>query len=234
MNKRLDIILPGKIGDIVICLPIAKYLSDKGFDIHWALWPGILPHFNKGHFPYVTFREIPWNDHSINNTIKYCKSKGYDILDLSFTSMGSWNNNNTKKFRSQTKYSFDEFRYNLANVPFDEKWKLDIKRDGKREVDLFNSLITQKYACINLQGSDTRRDIPLDNRDNLQIIHVSGLTDCIFDWLLILERAEFLVCIDSAIANIVEQLNMKNKKWFALRSNNQCTPILQNEWSIIK
>jgi hypothetical protein len=56
------------------------------------------------------------------------------------------------------------------------------------------------------------------------------MTDNIFDWLLILEKANLLILIDSCFANLVEQLNMPNTKIFGFRSEIAFTPVLKNRW----
>jgi hypothetical protein len=59
-------------------------------------------------------------------------------------------------------------------------------------------------------------------------------TDSIFNWLTILERAESIVCVDSVFANLVDQMNMKNDKYFIARSHVGLTPVLGQDWTWIK
>lgn len=46
-SKKLTIILSGKIGDIIICLPIAKYYYDKGYTIYWPIYDFLISNFNQ-------------------------------------------------------------------------------------------------------------------------------------------------------------------------------------------
>ena len=52
---------------------------------------------------------------------------------------------------------FDEYKYAMTGVPFQEKWKLRIKRDAEREEALFQSLeITRPYVLVHDTGSIDR------------------------------------------------------------------------------
>lgn len=232
MAKPLTIILPGKIGDIIICLPIAKHFHDMGYDVHWPIYDGLVSNFTQGHIDYVNFIPVPFLT-SIEDSFKIARKMGSEILDLSFTNHGCWDNENSKRFLSQSK-PFDEFRYELANVDFAKKWSLHINRNPIREPQLWTHVIkAEQYAVTHFEGSNFAKSVKLENRDNIQIINIQPITPCVFDWLLVLEQAKYLVLLDSCFANLVEQLNFKNKKFFITRSEPLKTPTLKNEWVII-
>ena len=151
--KKLGILLPGNIGDVIICLPIAKWYAEKGYTIIWPLYDFIFSNF-KDVTDYVTFKSIP-----IANCVDVIRKEflklNCEVLDLSFTSPYTWQNANTKEYLQQSRYSFDEFRYKLANVPFDEKWNLKLNRNYNREQQLYDQLITNsKYTVIQTKSSD--------------------------------------------------------------------------------
>jgi len=232
-SENLTIILPAKIGDIIICLPIAKYYYQQGYNVHWPVYDFLISNFIKGHINYVNFVPIRPNNPIVDSK-KYANSINSKVLDLSFSSPGSWNNENDKKFLSPKEISFDEFRYKLSRVDFDEKWNLDINRIKDREQQLFNHLVSdEKYVIYQFQGSDRRKEIKLDNRDNLKLIEVKPYTDCVFDWIYTLENAEYLVLIDSCFTNLVDQLSLSNKKFFIKRSDFTRTPKMRSEWTVI-
>ena len=35
---KIGILQPGRLGDIIICLPIAKYYADQGFEVVWPMF----------------------------------------------------------------------------------------------------------------------------------------------------------------------------------------------------
>jgi hypothetical protein len=229
--KNLCIILPGKIGDIIICLPIAKYYYDKGYKIIWPVWNYLIDNF-KEYINYVEFVPVSYLK-GVTEAKKIAIDKKCEILDLSFTNQDCWDNENTKHFLKQAK-TFDEFRYELASVNFSEKWNLVVNRKIHIEENLKKKIcIKNNYAVVHFNGSDSRREVKLNNPNNNQIIEINPCTSSIFDWITILENAEYLVMYDSCFANLIEQLNLQNKKFFLKRSEPKTTPILKNKWIII-
>jgi len=226
-EKRIGIIQPGRIGDIVICLPIAKYYYDLGYKIIWPICYNYIKHF-QDYIDYVNFVPITNNlwkciNEARNNVID-CKR-----LELAFSYPNT--PDTTLLFDSQN-IPFDELKYKIANVPFDKKWVLDINRNTDNELKLYNKLCNNnnKYIVYHCEGSGFKREIKFDNIDNFNIITLTNETNSIFDWLMILEQANKLVLVDSCIANMVEQLNISNSKYFIIRSPYKITPTLRNKW----
>lgn len=233
MSKQACILQPGNIGDVIICLPIAKHLVNRGYNVKWPLWPNIISHFTKGNIDYVDFYEAPLDDW-YHRTLSECQRDDTLIVDLSFNQPGSWGNNNSKRFASQSELSFDKLKYDLAGVDISEKWNLEISRDNEREQQLFEKLrLSNDYVVTHFQGSDIRKEVKLENLNNCDVVEIQPITDCIFDWLKVIEQAECLVLLDSAFSNLVEQLNITNKKFFIKRRDFVHTPVLRNDWTIV-
>lgn len=233
MKKKFCIIQPGHIGDVIICLPIAKKLVDEGHEVYWPLFSQFFPHFTKGNVDYVKFLEIRSPDW-YREIHESCKQKDIEPIDLVFNLPGCWHNNNTKLF-GQTNMPFDEFKYKLANVDLNEKWKLSINRIKDREEELYNRVVKdEKYVLTHFQSSDVRKEVKLESLKDRKVIEIKPLTDCVFDWLTIIERADYLVFIDSVFVNMVEQLNLNHKKiYIEKRKGVKHNPVLRNEWKII-
>jgi hypothetical protein len=233
MKKRLGIILPGKIGDIIICLPIAKYYHDMGCEIYWPIYSSIIDNFTQN-IDYVNF--LPLNMVNFNPIVdseNLLKNLKCEILDLAFTSPGSFDRKNSHNFVNQNELSFDQFRYKLANVPFENKWTLKFNRNHDREQDLYKKLVTQEYCLTHLDGSDERSNVKITNQKDHEIIEIKPISKSIFDWTYTIENAKVLVMFDSCFANLIEQINIPNRKFFIKRSEPIRTPILKNEWIII-
>jgi hypothetical protein len=241
MRKKLGIILPGKIGDIIICLPIVKHYYDLGYDIYWPIYSNIIENFLE-YIDYVNFISIPFQG-CISKSFEELKKINCEILDLSFTSPESWGNENTKKYLMQNKLSFDEFRYSLANVPFEKKWTICLNRKKHIENDLYNQLVIQnKYALIQKNSSDCsiQKNIDVSKYDG-QIIEIKSITKSVFDWLTIIEKAERLLLIESCFTNLIDQLKIKNNKQILILKNGyygdrlidnrlKGIPVLKNNW----
>lgn len=236
MKKILGILQPGRIGDIVISLPIAKYYYDKGYKIVWPIASPFIP-FLTAAVDYAQF--IPVRHNNMVDTANWhleaeniLNSFNCDkVVDLLFNmtdtnkASGEWKNSGMK---------FDEYRYKISDVPFEEKWNLQINRNEKREQALYNKIVTQeKYVVYQFIGTGFNRPIKLENNGKFQLIEIKSVTNNPFDWLKIIEGASKLILIDSLFANIVEQLNIENKKIFLLRSPDIMTPTLKNKWEIL-
>jgi hypothetical protein len=232
--KKLGILLPGRIGDIIICLPIAKYYHDQGYDIHWPVYDFLIDNF-KDNIDYVSF--YPLNTQNLNpieDSEKIFIEKGCVMLDLSFTSPGTWHRKNTHQFVSQNSLSFDEFRYKLARVPFEEKWNLKFNRIKEREIALYNQLVQNpNYCVVQLEVSDGVCPHQIEYPKDYQLIEIKPFSKSVFDWMYVLENAKVLAMYDSCFANLIEQTNLKNKKIFFKRTGPLTTPILKNTWKII-
>jgi hypothetical protein len=244
MKNKKGIILPGKIGDIIICLPIAKHFYDSGYEVYWPVYIELIENF-KDYVDYVNFIPTKSNDR-ISESFHLLKELNCEILDLSFTSPGSWHNENTKHYQTQNLRSFDEFRYFLSDVNFDKKWNLNIQRHYDREERLYNNLVNKsKYALIQKYSSDTAmsKNIDISNYDG-QIIEIKPYTKSVFDWLTLIEKAERLLLIESCFNNLIDQLRIKNNKQILvlkqgyygdnlLNGQPKGLPVLKNNWTII-
>jgi hypothetical protein len=88
------------------------------------------------------------------------------------------------------------------------------------------------------KASDVEYRIDLSGiEQGVQAIEITEVTDCIFDWLKILEGAETLVLIDSVFANLIDQLKICEsaslnfmRKWNRRVDGN---PVLLADWSYV-
>lgn len=237
MTKKLGIIQSRGLGDIVIALPIAHYYHQQGWDIHWPICREFLPHV-RNHVPWVTWYAVQTDPGSFfyDQPMKLLQKQNCDeILPLYQALTG--HKFHEELYFQQTK--FDQYKYIKAAVPFVNKWRLSecVTRDLKAEQALYDQLVTnERYAVIHLEGSDHKArfdhtTIPTD----WQTIEITAdATDSIFNWLKILESAESIVCVDSVFANLVDQMNMSNDKYFIARSHIGLTPVQGMDWTWVK
>jgi hypothetical protein len=145
------------------------------------------------------------------------------------------------KFHEETCFqytSFDQYKYIKAGVPFIKKWQLAqcITRDTQREQALYDRVVTNpNYVVVHLEGSDHRAKfdhsiIPA----GWQTIEITAQTDCIFDWLGVLEGAQSLIMVDSVFANLVDQLAIGDDRYFIPRSHVGLTPVQGQHWEWLK
>lgn len=233
---KIGFIQPLGLGDIIIALPIAKHFAAQGHQVIWPISNRYLSNFATA-TPYVEFVPMEEDDGVawfFERPLEILRSRGCEgVLPLmSALKVPNYPANPLL----QAVLKFDEYKYAVAQVPFKEKWSLDIRRDHLREDDLFQSVVTAKrYAVCHLQGSSARAEIDMKALAGSydQVIEITDRTDCMFDWLKVIEQASLLIMIDSCFANLVDQLGIGAEKFFVRRSEMSRTPVLGSGWKFL-
>lgn len=175
-NRKAVLLQPGKLGDIIICSPIANYYSKKGFDVEWFIFPEFKSFFRA--IDYVTpvtskklldtsesylknskKRTSPFNTiahkYFFMTAKKYCNFPDEPeklLLDISwgFPGQSAKNNNLVKQYSKEGK-TWIQLRYDLAQTPIEERWNLKWNRDHDKEAELLQII---KQKCLSKYGSD--------------------------------------------------------------------------------
>lgn len=112
-------------------------------------------------------------------------------------------------------------------------------RDNAREQALFDRVVKSKdFIVAHLQGSNATAKVKLSAYTSelvqgCQSIEITPLSDNIFDWLLVIERAALRVTLDSCFSNLIDQLKIPGRKLFIPRSVGAHTPVLQGDWQYL-
>lgn len=229
--QKLGLIQSRGIGDIIIALPIAAWYHARGVTVHWPIDRRFLPSFASAvdYVEFIPFDFTPSLDGFLMTPMRLLKDRGCDKIVPLYSHLTNTTIANQDYFRS---LKFDEYKYAIAGVPFGEKWNLQIKRNPEREQALFDRVVrSDHYVVRQVEGSNfkaeyTDRDIAAAE----QVIDVTDVTDNIFDWLMVFERAQSLVLVDSCFANLVDQLNLPVRKKFLFRSPVNFTPVMRGAW----
>jgi len=238
-REKLKIIQPGRIGDILIVLPIAKYYYERGYEIVWPVFDEYLPLFN--YVDYVSAVGIGIFDGAYRRAIELMP--GCEKLDLGIGFPGHRENQTWKS----TGLSFDEWKYKKADLPLELKYTLSINRNKENEKNLIllleENYQLKKYSVVHDSGISSGRrqynfNLPADEK-YIKIRPIKGFT--VFDWLSILEGADKIYCVDSCIANLVNQLGIGIGKryfhpwieYYTQDQQSQLTPKLAEGWEIV-
>ena len=232
----LGLIQTRGLGDIIIAAPIAQYYCGLGYTVYWSV-DGRFLEAVQGAFPEVHFLAV---DPVVHGNVSYEYFYGEPLRQLQahaceqifplYSYLSGLDVVNEKLAKS---LKFDEYKYAIAQVPFEQKWKLKVRRHSQREADLRNKLdIRGPYVLLHEEGSNFKLEIqlPPDVTERLQVVRMSALTDNPFDWLGVMESASMLVCVDSCFANLAEQLDLCADKYLMLRSDIKATPVFKNGW----
>ena len=175
-------------------------------------------------------------DYFVNHPIRLLQEHSCETIFPLYSALGEAGKGvvNQDYFRS---LKFDEYKYAITGVPFSEKWNLKIQRDREREEKIFSSVYQNKpYIVLHETAGDgevIHIKIPDQIRSDFEIVTVDKVSDSIFDWITVFERASGLFMIDSAHANLVEQLNIGINKHLKTRSSVSFTPVFKNGWIFI-
>jgi hypothetical protein len=229
---KIGLIQTRGIGDIIIALPIARYLIEQG---HTVLWPIYAPYVRPFQWaaPYIRFLPLEGTvgDWMLPRPLALLKEHGCDRI-VSLASYMHGHPELVARPDLARVMKFDQYKYAITGVPFREKWNLRIARNREREEALFARVVREKeYVVCHLAGSNFRASLDVQSMaGGRQVIEISDLTDNFFDWIAVIERASLRIMIDSCFSNLTDQLNIPGKKIFLVRSPWEFTPVLLGDW----
>lgn len=237
MAKRLGIIQSRGLGDIVIALPIAHHYYQEGWEIYWPICEEFVASF-KDTVPWIKWIPIRPDLGAFFYDVPMERLRNFkctDVICLYQSLTGH------PEFIARPEFQitkFDQIKYHIAGVPFLNKWKLAecITRNPEREQQLFDSVVKNpNYVVYHLEGSDHRASFDMSMiPEDWQAIELTPQTDCIWDWLKILEGAQSLILVDSVFSNIVDQMNIGDDRYFIPRSHIHLTPVLGGSWTVLE
>ena len=204
---KLMIIQPGAFGDIIICAPIAKKYHDAGYDVYWPVRKPFLSVISK--LDYVRPIELSdeilsddWMRGDVGKSVQIYKEQNFDYA-LNLADRGP---HPTAELPEET---FDETKYRLANIPFEEKHKLEWVRDKEAEDRLFdlvvpsNDYILCHLNCAGPTGNDGSVSLPV--MPSLSVVEVSEVGEySIFDWYKVIKNAKEIYCLESSVQNFID------------------------------
>lgn len=237
MAKKLGIIQSRGLGDLVIALPIAKYYRDQGYDILWPVCEEFHSHMTTvcDWVKWIPIPTDPQGKFFYDVPAERLKNFKVDEILCLYQSLSGH-----PEFAGQPYFQiqkFDEYKYTRAGVPFKNKWLLSecIKRNEARETALYERVVQYPhYVVVHTKGSSYECTPDLSSiPEDWQIITIDESSDCIFDWLKVIEGAQAGIFIDSIFSNLVDQLDIDIDKYWIPRSHIQLTPVLGSVWTIL-
>ncbi len=232
-NNSLLIVQPGRLGDIIICLPIAEYYHKNGYTIYWP----ILSQYANTFVNIDYVNAIPIKNIGIEKVVSniYKSTKNYSkIIDLSFgfehSALNQWWEEEYKK-----NISFVKYKYQLAKVEEQNRWKLSWNRNIEKENELFQQLdLNTPYFLVHTQTHNFKLPLDIENK----CVHFNQIGNFnIFDWYKVIVNATEIHCIDSSLANFIETLpeahHIKKVLYLSHRTNQKSEhSIYTNNWII--
>jgi hypothetical protein len=170
------------IGDIIIALPIARYFSDRGYDVFWPIDRRFLSHSGDA-APYVNFLPLePGIDPAFYYDSPLAKLREIGCSDIHVLYSALRGREHVVDRKLTDYVSFDRYKYAVTGVPFREKWNLSLVRNPEREQALYDRLMEKPtYTVCHFQGSAYRVALDAPATPETQVIRISEATDCLFD-----------------------------------------------------
>ena len=190
--KTCLIIQPGKVGDIICVLPIAKHYHDLGFVVYW---------------------QCPEQFHAMlsyaNYVIPVTENDGtHDkVIDLSFGLNNKAKHHRDWQLRKRGSNSFVHFKYEIASTPLSLARDIEYTRNYEREEALYNLLRCDELGSYCLVHNNSTYGSPIDVLSDKAVIEFKPMGSfTIFDWRKVIENASEIHCIDSSLANFVDAI----------------------------
>jgi len=198
---------PGRFGDILFTIPIARRLKEKGYDAHFMIkgqYKQLMPHF-----PDINFHEFendePMYDHI---SIEPCI-----FLPLWHGATFFKGDKNHKKEIMSDKYAM----YNIVmkdNLDINAYWRnLTFKRFPEKEDKLFKSLGLQegeKYVLVNGVHSKGKSSFSVKT-DLKKVEFTINKEFTLLDWSKVIECAEEIHTVHTSLLYLIEVLNTTKK-----------------------
>jgi hypothetical protein len=201
---RIGLVQTRGIGDIIIALPLAQYLIDSGHEVIWPIDARFLASFQPANGDIKFLPVAPEvgrtgpRPYFFDEPVAKLRAAGCDAIRVLYSHLAGIQ---PSRPDLTGHLKFDEYKYAVANVPFSEKWRLAIRRDPSREARLFSQIVhSQPYVVVHSEGSCVSINLTSmpEGARGMPVVNIRPLTDNIFDWLLVIERAECIVMISTA------------------------------------
>lgn len=217
---RVLIKQPGRTGDILITLPIAKQLHRENNLVYWYCPPEY----------HDIFKNIDYAQPVAELGMVNCER----IIDLSFGFGGL-----VEKWWQANKSKFDSFvtaKYYLAQTSVRHRWALTWQRRFDDENSLFALLKLQdRTFALTQEETHLGRYLNLDLPGIQKVEFTMQPGFNIFAWYKVIDQAKEIHCIDSALANFIEAVPAWRSKekhlYITVRETNAyLRSIYRNNW----
>lgn len=196
------LIQPGAFGDIFLCAPIAKWYSDRGYNVDWPVAGKFLPLLS--YFNYVSPLELP--EESLDPD--WLRSDVMKILPMTsnYDKVVNLADRGPHPTAQHFSENFEQCKYRLAEVPFSEKNNLSWERDLGKEENLFNLLgLSSKDPYALVHKEDSSGEMAVVPPVNMKVVEVKPIENySIPDWFKVFENASEIYCVESSIHQFLD------------------------------
>jgi len=194
--KKLLLIQPGAYGDLIVCAPIAKWYADNGYKVYWPIREKFMSVLKE--FTYVT--PIILNEETLDDD--WLRSDVLQILPMinNYDKVINLADRGPHFPAQRLAESFEQCKYRLAEVPFEEKHKLEWTRDKKKEDEIYDRYVKRsEYVFVHNTSSNKERVAIPTSVDKPVVLCDDPEGYNIFDWYKVAINASEIYCTESSI-----------------------------------
>ena len=193
--KKALLIQPGAFGDIIVCAPIAKWYSDRGYEVTFPARKKYHSLLNS--IPYVTPLEL--DDLDFHPDWLACDVMKCLPLAVNYDLVLNLADRGPHPLAQHTREKNQETKYRLAKVPRTEQHKLVWERNIEKENEIYDKYAPDgEYAFVHNTSSDGE-SINLPNISLPIVYNDTPEGYNIFDWYKVIKNAAEIYCTESAI-----------------------------------
>lgn len=214
------------LGDHIICNGLVRNIVKKGGDYSLFVYRHNMESVK---FMYRDLDNLSFIDtYDDGFILEFIKSNNVSEDDFIRISLTGWSREIT----------WDQNFYFQHGVDFKERWdSFHVVRDEIREKKLYDLLNPEDedFILIHNKGSDEIDRIDyffID--DKFKKIYVESITENIFDYLLLIERAKEIHCIQSSFHHLVDSFDLNSNLFFHTKKINRGAPHkIKDKWRVV-
>lgn len=182
------------LGDHIVCNAIVRKIYSKNESVTLAVKPHNLISV-QSLYKDINIDFLVGEDREIESLYEK-----YDVLRIGFENCNELN--------------WERSFYKQMNIDYAERYtNFYIQRDFQAEKQLEDQInLPNEFAFCNTLYSGGEVSIKI--KSSLSKIYLSKITDNIFDWIGVLEKATEIHTIDSSIFHLIKQLDLRCQKYF--------------------
>lgn len=141
-------------------------------------------------------------------------------------------------FFLKNEITWDQAFYKQCNIDFEKRWSsFHVERDKEREIELFKKLNykNEKFSLVHEAGSDNVIRIKKEyiNKNLKEIKIKKEDTDNIFDYMLLIEKAAEIHCIDSSFKHLCDSIKTEANLFYHNTPERAAPHKHKNNWKIL-
>lgn len=221
------------LGDHILCNGLVRYFAELYERVYLFAKTHNLKNVSYMYRDLQNLKFIPMDNSEVNFFMKVSPNNNYLIIG---------HEELHKKLKTENK-TFDEIFYEMANLPFEDKWdKFYFQRNLEKEKDVYYNKLKLKdreeYLFVHDDQKTGRLIKSAYLSKKIKIINPADFKNIgIFDFIYTIEKAREVHVMDSSFSCLIDTMKIQKENLFMhfyVRTDNSPSPKFKLNWTIIK